>query len=112
MEINNCVIFFEKLVMESEILDIWEFSKIHPVEGSAQGIIEIWLIIYRATQNPNTPNGDSTAESPKIHLLMDANHPALNCFYKRNSVMEKQFNHCHEAVPHLFVLGQPVLAKD
>lgn len=42
MEINHCVIFFEKLVMESEIRNIWEFSKIHPIkEGSAQGIIEI-----------------------------------------------------------------------
>ena len=84
-------------------------------EGTTQEILEIFLSSYRATPNPNTPNGNSPAEAlmnRKVRLHIDVIHPAPQHSQKRNMMMEEQFNQHHGAVKRTYVPGQSVLAKD
>ena len=84
-------------------------------EGSTREIIEIFLSSYRATPNSNCPNGKSPAEAlmnRKIRLPTDVIRPSPSNSLKRNKTMEKQFKRRQGAMSHLFLPGQPVLAKD
>ena len=84
-------------------------------EGSTREIIEIFLSGYRATPNPNCPNGKSLAEAlmnRKIWLPIDVIRPSPSNSLKRNKTMEKQFNRRQGAMLRLSLPGQPVLAKD
>ena len=64
-------------------------------EGTTQDTLEISHSSYRATPNPNTPNGHSPAEAlmnRKVCLHIDVIYPTPKHSPKRNMVMEKQFN--------------------
>lgn len=84
-------------------------------EGTTQEMIETFLMAYRATPHPNTPNNTSPAETlmhRKIRLPVDVILPTKHLSLGRNTDMEQQFNRRHGAVKHTFVPGQSVLAKD
>ena len=83
--------------------------------GSTREIIEIFLSSYRATLNPNCPNGKFPVQAlmnKKIWLPIDVIRPSASNSLKRNKTMEKQFNRRHGAMSRLFLPGQLVLAKD
>ena len=84
------------------------------IEGTTQEILEIFPSSYRATPNPNTPNGNSPVEAlmnHKVRLYMDIIHPIPKHSPKRNMMMEKQFNQHHVAMKHAYVPGQSILVK-
>ena len=84
-------------------------------EGITSEILETFLTSYRATPNPNTPNGSSPAESLmnwKIRLHIDVLRPKQHHSIRRNTKMEKQYNRHHGSVQRKFLPGQQVLARD
>ena len=84
-------------------------------EGTMSEILETFLTSYRATPNPNTPNGSSPAESLmnwKIRLHIDILRPKQHHSIRRNTKMERQYNRHHGSVQRKFLPGQQVLARD
>ena len=84
-------------------------------EGTTSEILETFLISYRATPNPNTPNGSSPAESLmnwKIRLHIDVLRPKQHHSIRRKTKMEKQYICHHGSVQRKFLPGQQVLARD
>ena len=83
-------------------------------EGTTSEILENFLTSYRATPNPNTPNGSSSAESlmnQKIRLHIDVLRPKQHHPIRRNTKMERQYNRHDGSVQRKFLPGQ-VLVRD
>ena len=83
-------------------------------EGTTAEIIESFLFLYRATPNPQTPNGVSPAEAlfnRRLRMPFDVIRPST-ASTERNHAMEDQYNRRHGARQRTFSIGQPVLARD
>ncbi|XP_029142978.1 uncharacterized protein K02A2.6-like, partial [Protobothrops mucrosquamatus] len=83
-------------------------------EGTTADLIERFLLMYRATPNPQSPGGVSPAEAlmnRKLRMPFDVIRPAT-IPTRRNQVMERQFNRRHGAIPRMFAPGESVLVRD
>ena len=84
-------------------------------EGTMSEILETFVTSYRATPNPNTPNGSSPAESlmnRKIQLHIDILRLKQHHSIRRNTKMERQYNRHHGSVQMKFLPWQQFLARD
>jgi hypothetical protein len=84
-------------------------------EGPTEEILQRFLLTYRVTPNPNTPDGVSPAEAlfrRKLRTPHDAIRPKNKQMGPRNKRIEEQFNRHHGATARFFHEGQSVLVRD
>ena len=84
-------------------------------EGTLEENIDTFLLTYRTTPNPQTPNAKSPAEvmfQRKIRVPHDAIKPQEDQTLVRNHKMEQQYNRRHGAQLRIFQVGQKVLVRD
>ncbi|CAH8676807.1 unnamed protein product [Schistosoma haematobium] len=84
-------------------------------EGKIEEILDDFLLVYRTTPNPSTPNQMSPAEimfGRKVRTALDAMKPQQRDIGKRNRKMENQFDRHHGAKRRIFQKNQKVYVRD
>ncbi|CAH8593606.1 unnamed protein product [Schistosoma haematobium] len=84
-------------------------------EGKIEEILDDFLLVYRTTPNPSTPNQMSPAEimfGRKVRTALDAIKPQQIDIGKRNRKMENQFDRHHGAKRRIFQRNQKVYVRD
>ncbi|CAH8629503.1 unnamed protein product [Schistosoma haematobium] len=84
-------------------------------EGKIEEILDDFLLVYRTTPNPSTPNQMSPAEimfGRKVRTALDAMKPQQIDIGKRNRKMENQFDRHHGAKRRIFQRNQKVYVRD
>ncbi|TGZ57573.1 hypothetical protein CRM22_009898 [Opisthorchis felineus] len=84
-------------------------------EGTTANILQQFLLMYRLTPNPSTPEGKSPAEALLCRTprsTFDLLKPPKEEVALSNQKMESYYNRKHGAKWRHFDIGQSVLVKD
>ncbi|CAH8499886.1 unnamed protein product [Dicrocoelium dendriticum] len=84
-------------------------------EGTTQEILDIFLLMYRSTPNPQVPNNASPSEAlmgRKIRTVNSLLLPKSTSPQDRNIRMEKYYNQRNRTQERHFHAGQMVLVRD